>query len=289
MGQITLQKLKRRKITSALPNPEIVIDGHQDENNVKFLVKLDLKDSIKYLSKDSKVLLYPMTTQGVVLLPINLGTIEKIELNEKGYELKDQIRDNLYFNLKISKPDSRVEGYAYRLKFKKVEEKDGEIETEGEEESQSILPIVEVPDQSIPYKINMQPVTGQPPTLFVRTGMKNKIKSSAVTQYIVTTSAIKEIITNYIIDKESEGDTFREKWEILIKDLMGSKNFKFPSRNEALERSGVLSDDAEEMIEDVIVQFGRKRMFRGTQYSLNDAFINELSFNEEKDDENEVM
>ena len=70
---------------------------------------------------------------------------------------------------------------------------------------------------------------------------------------------------------------------------MGSKNFKFPSRNEALERSGVLSDDAEEMIEDVIVQFGRKRMFRGTQYSLNDAFINELSFNEEKDDENEVM
>ena len=36
-------------------------------------------------------------------------------------------------------------------------------------------------------------------------------------------------------------------------------------------------------------RFGRKRMFRGTQYSLNDAFINELSFNEDKDDENEGM
>ena len=55
----------------------------------------------------------------------------------------------------------------------------------------------------------MQTVTGQPPTLFVRTGMKTN-KSSAVTQYIVTTSAIKEIITKYIIDKESEGDTLEK-------------------------------------------------------------------------------
>ena len=289
MGQITVQKLKRRKVTAALPDPEIIIDGYQDDNNVKFSVKLDFKDSLKYLSHDSKILLYPMTTQGVVLLPLNLGTVEKIELNEKGYELKDQLRDNLYFNLKISKPDSRVEGFAYRLKFKKIEEKEDEIETDDEGESQSILPIVEVPDQSVPYKINMQPVTGQPPTLYVRTGMKNKIKSSAVTQYLITTSAIKEIITNYIIDKESEGDTFREKWEILIKNLMGDNNFKFPSREEALERSGAISEDVVDLIDDVIIQFGRKRMFRGTQYSLNDAFINELSFNEDKDDENESM
>tara|TARA_B100001750_G_C15119778_1_gene404462 strand:- start:270 stop:629 length:360 start_codon:yes stop_codon:yes gene_type:complete len=119
--------------------------------------------------------------------------------------------------------------------------------------------------------------------------MKNKIKSSAVIQYLITTSAIKEIITNYIIDKESEGDTFREKWEILIKNLMGDNNFKFPSREEALERSGAISEDVVDLIDDVIIQFGRKRMFRGTQYSLNDAFINELSFNEDKDDENEGM
>lgn len=289
MGQITIQKLKRRKVTSALPHPEIIIDGYQEENNVKFTIKLDLNDSLKYLSKDSKILLYPMTTQGVVLLPINLGTVGNIELDDKGYELRDQLRDNLYFNLKISRPDNSVEGFSYRLKFKKIDEREGEIETEGESESQSILPIVEEPDQSVPYKINMQPVTGQPPTLYVRTGMKNKIKSSAVTQYLITTSAIKEIITNYIIDKESEGDAFREKWEILIKDLMADKNFKFPSTKEALDRNGVISEDVEDLIEDVIVQFGRKRMFRGTQYSLNDAFINELSFNEDKEDDNEVV
>ncbi len=289
MGQITLQKLKRRKVTAALPDPEITINGYQDENDVKFSVKIDFKDSAKHLSQDSKVLLYPMTTQGVVLLPINLGTVGRLELNDKGYELRDQLSDNLYFNLKISRPDSRVEGFAYRLKFKKNEEKEDEIEVDGEGESQSILPIVEVPDQSVPYKINMQPITGQPPTLYVRTGMKNKIKSSAVTQYLITTSAIKEIITNYIIDKESEGDTFREKWEILIKDLMADKNFKFPSKEEALERSGAISEDVEDLIEDVIIQFGRKRMFRGTQFSLNDAFINELSFSEDREDDNEVV
>ena len=289
MGQITLQKLKRRKVTSALPDPEIIIDGYQDDNDVKFSVKLDFKDSAKFLSDDSKILLYPMTTQGVVLLPVNLGTVGKTKLNEKGYQLKDQLRDNLYFNLKISKPDSRVEGFAYRLKFKKTEEKEGEIEVDGDGESQSILPIVEVPDQSIPFKINMQPVTGQPPTLFVRTGMKNKIKSSAVTQYLVTTSAIKEIMTNYILDKESEGDNFKEKWQILIADLLGDKNFTFPSREDALERSGAISEEVDDKIEDVIIQFGRKRMFRGTQYSLNDAFINELSFSDDKDYENETM
>ena len=46
--------------------------------------------------------------------------------------------------------------------------------------------------------------------------------------------------------------------------------------------------DFEDDIEDVIVQFGRKRKFRGTQLSLNDAFLNELSLlNDDEEDEND--
>jgi len=285
MGQITLQKKKRRKITSALPNPEIILEGFQDENNVNFLVKLNFGDSKKHLSDNSKIILYPMTKQGVVLLPIYLGTVGKIEVKEDGYTLYDEMRENLYFNLKISTQESNVEGFAYKLKFKKPEEGEGEIE-EKDGDQQSILPIVEVPTQSVPFKVIMQPLQGEPPTLFVRTGLKNKIKSSAVTQYIVTTSAIRTIITNYILDRESEGDTFREKWEILIKNLINDKKFIFPSRDDALDRAGTLNTEVEDIIEDVVIQFGRKRKFRGTQYSLNDAFVNEISI-EEDNEENE--
>ena len=66
------------------------------------------------------------------------------------------------------------------------------------------------------------------------------------------------------------------------------KNYKFPERSTALDRSGTLKDDVEDDIEDVIVQFGRKRKFRGTQLSLNDAFLNELSLlNDDEEDEND--
>lgn len=289
MGQITLQKRKRRKITTALPSPEIILEGFQDGENVKFFVKINFDDSGKYLSKDSKIILYPMTKQGVVLLPIYLGTVGEIKIDEKGYFVTDEMMENLYFNLKISTANSNVEGFAYKLRFKKPESGEGEVEDQ-DGDQQSILPIVEVPNQSIPFKVLMQPVQGEPPTLFVRSGLKNKIKSSAITQYIVTTSAIKTIITNYILDRESDGDIFKEKWEILIKNLINDKKFMFPSREEALDRSGTLNSEIEDIIEDVITQFGRKRKFRGTQYSLSDAFINEVSLpKDEEENENDSM
>lgn len=285
MGQITLQKIKRRKVTTALPTPEIFLEGLQDNNNVKFSIHLNLQDSKKYLSKDSKIILYPMTKQGVVLLPIYLGTVNDIKIKEDGYELVDQTKENLYFNLKISKPNSSVEGFAYKIGFK-TNDGNGEEKIETDADQQSILPIVEQSNQAIPFKVIMQSVHGQPPTLFVKTGLKNKIKSSATIQYIVTTSAMRTIITNYILDKESEGDQFREKWEMLIRDLLSDKSFKLPSREEALDRSGNLNSDVEDMIEDVIIQFGRKRKFRGTQFSLDDAFNNEIEDqNYSEDDE----
>ena len=37
-----------------------------------------------------------MTKQGVVLLPIYLGTVGKIEIDEKGYFVTDEIMENLY-------------------------------------------------------------------------------------------------------------------------------------------------------------------------------------------------
>jgi len=114
------------------------------------------------------------------------------------------------------------------------------------------------------------------------------MKSSAITQYTVTTSAIRSIITSYILDADSIGDKFREKWELLIQNLIDDKNYKFPERSIALDRSGTLKDDVEDDIEDVIIQFGRKRKFRGTQLSLNDAFLNELSLlNDDEEDEND--
>lgn len=287
MGQISIQKFKRTKISSSFPNPEIFLEGEQIGNDIKFFVNLKFSESFKSLSKDSLIKLYPTSKQGVVYLPYNLGTVENIKIDENGYILKNEKKDNLYFNLKISSPNSNVDGYAYRIRFKNKNQGEGEIDIE-ESTQQSILPVIEDPNQAIPFKVIMNIAPGEPPTLSVRTGMKSKMKSSAITQYTVTTSAIRSIITNYILDVDSVGDKFREKWELLIQNLIDDKKYKFPDRSAAIDRSGTLKEDVEDDIEDVIVQFGRKRKFRGSQLSLNEAFLNELSLlNEDEVGEND--
>ena len=117
--------------------------------------------------------LYPVTTQGVAMIPFELGTVEKINIKENGYKIERETKENLYFNLKISDPLSVVKGYSYRLRFKKNTSEG--LEDDDESGKQSILPIVENPDQIIPFIIKMQPYTGGPPTICA-SGMKIKLK-----------------------------------------------------------------------------------------------------------------
>ena len=285
MGQITLQKFKRHKIVSALPEPEIYLEGDQISNDVSIKVIMDLKESKSFLPKDGIIRLYPVTKQGVAKLPFNLGNVNNIKIDEKGYKIEREAKENLYFNLKISDPKAIVKGYAYRLKFKKYA-KEGLIEDE-ESGQQSILPIIEDPNQGIPFLINMQPMAGEPPTLFVTTGLKNKIKNSAITQYNVSTAAIREIVSNYILDKDLFNEPHREKWELLIGSLIGEKNYQFPKRDDALSNSGVLNDEVKEDIELIIVQFGYRRKFKGTNVTLIDAFKNELLITHDSEEEEE--
>ena len=286
MGQITLQKLKRTKIVSALPEPEIYIEGEQVKQDVLLKISLQLKDSFKILPPNAIIRLYPVTTQGVVMMPLELGTVEKINIDENGYKIERETKENIYFNLKISDPLSVVKGYSYRLKFKKNTSEG--LEDDDESGKQSILPIVENPDQIIPFIIKMQSYTGGP-TIYVASGMKNKIKNSAVTQYNVCSAAIREIYTNYVLDQDLSNDYFKEKWELLIKDLLGEKEFKFKTSKDALSRSGVLKDEIQEEIEELITQFGFRNKFKGSNQNLVDAFKNELSLiPEEKDDEDDV-
>ena len=88
MGQITLQKFKRYKIVSALPEPEVYLEGEQIFNDVSIKVKLDFNESKRFLPKDGIIRLYPITKQGVAMLPFNLGTVDNIEIDEKGYKIE---------------------------------------------------------------------------------------------------------------------------------------------------------------------------------------------------------
>ena len=98
MGQISIQKFKRTKISSSFPEPEIFLEGDEIGNNIKFFVNLKFSESIKSLSKDSLIKLYPTSKQGVVYLPYDLGTVENIKIDEGGYIIKNEKKDNLYFN-----------------------------------------------------------------------------------------------------------------------------------------------------------------------------------------------
>lgn len=287
MGQITLQKFKRTKIVSALPEPEIYIEGEQIGQDVLVKISLQFKDSFKSLPPNAIIRLYPVTTQGVVMEGLKLGTVEKIDIKENGYIVERETKENLYFNLKISDPLSIVKGYSYRLKFKKKTSEG--LEDDEESGKQSILPIIEDPDQIVPFIVKMQSYTGGP-TIYVASGMKNKIKNSAVTQYSVCSAAIREIFTNYILDQDLSNDIFKEKWELLIKDLLGKKEFKFKTSKEALSRSGVIKDEIQEEIGELITVFGLRNKFKGSNQNLFEAFKNELNFVQEEnnDDDDDV-
>ena len=56
----------------------------------------DFSESIKSLSKDSIIKLYPTSKQGVVFLPYDLGTVENININEDGYTIQNEKKDNIY-------------------------------------------------------------------------------------------------------------------------------------------------------------------------------------------------
>ena len=71
--------------------------------------------------------------------------------------------------------------------------------------------------------------------------------------------------------------------------MIGNKEFKFKKSKDALSRSGVLKEEIEEEIEDLITQFGLRNKFKGSNQNLVDAFKKELNLiSEENDDEDDI-
>lgn len=291
MTQITVQKIKRYRINSSLPNPEIFLEGDENEKGINIKITLNFSKYTKQkLNGNSYVKIYPRTKYGgIALEPIELGTVDKLEINQTGYFLIDQKKDNLTFKLKVTNTNHYVEGETADLNFKKFEGKNDEkslVDDDEDDASNSIFPIQEVEDLTIPFKVDMEPRVGSPPTLYVMKGLKNKIKNDASIQFIIITAATREVIKNFIINSDFENTRFKDKWELFIGNLTGNTDYKFPKRTDAVERSGNIKDNINDDIEEIISFLGSKK-FKGSDMLLLSAFKDTLFFKDIDEDDDE--
>ena len=223
MGTHLLNVTGRTKIIHAKSgNTEVKIIGENSEGGVKYSIELKLSEKHNF-PKDAIITLYPYQTSGGAYEPVNLGTVEKQENIGKEILLPESDVDNLIFRLKVSK-SKYILGLADRVSF--FEDEEGLSQTGS---TSTLLPIL-TDDISSPYKIKMAPNGSRPPILIVnkKSNIKSKLISDPYTMILVYTAAVREILTNFLIDTRYSDDRWKDEWIKFIHKIQGEPDKEPP-------------------------------------------------------------
>ena len=173
--------------------------------------------------KDAIITLYPYQRSGGAYEPVNLGTVEKQENINKEILLPESDVDNLNFRLKVSK-SKYILGLADEVRF--FEDEEGLSQTGS---TSTLLPIL-TDDISSPYKIKMAPNGSRPPILIVnkKSNIKSKLISDPYTMALIYTAAVREILTNFLIDTRYSDDRWKDEWIKFIHKVQGEPDKEPP-------------------------------------------------------------
>ena len=223
MGTHLLNVTGRKKIIHAKSeNTEIKIIGENSERGVKYSIDLKINEKHAF-PKDAIITLYPYQKSGGAYEPVNLGTVAKQENIGKEILLPESDIDNLIFRLKVSK-SKYILGLADRVAF--FEDEEGLSQTGS---TSTLLPIL-TDDISSPYKIKMAPNGSRPPILIVnkKSNIKSKLISDPYTMILIYTAAVREILTNFLIDTRYSDDRWKDEWIKFIHKIQGEPDKEPP-------------------------------------------------------------
>jgi hypothetical protein len=231
MGTHLLNVTGRKKIIHAKSgNTEVKIIGENSDGGVKYSIDLKINEKHAF-PKDAIITLYPYQKSGGAYEPVNLGTVAKQENIGKEILLPESDVDNLIFRLKVSK-SKYILGLADRVTF--FEDEEGLSQTGS---TSTLLPIL-TDDISSPYKIKMAPNGPRPPILIVnkKSNIKSKLISDPYTMILVYTAAVREILTNFLIDIRYSDDRWKDEWIKFIHKIQGEPD-KEPPKPYFIENS----------------------------------------------------
>ena len=215
MTQVVSNKTGRKKIVKASgENTEIKITAKKFSDYLEIRTELKLNSEHKF-NEDYNISIQPYETKGFARPPMDMGTVGNP--SDLSFNLDDISLDTLLFRLKVVDKNNTVKGYADEIKPDLSG--GGNDTSEGGDGSNTILPIKEDESIKLPFAIQMEP--DSKPVLLVKSklNLKEQFKHDIKTKVFIYTSVIRQILTNYLSDKNYADCS---KKEVFINKVLGN-------------------------------------------------------------------
>ena len=215
MTQVVSNKTGRKKIVKAVgENTEIKIIAKKLADYLEVETELKLNPEHKF-KENYNISLQAYEKQGLAYEPRDMGTVgnpSDLSFNIEGISL-----DTLLFRIKVVDKENIVKGFADEIKPELSGE--GTETHEGGDGANTILPIKEDESIKLPFAIQMEP--DSKPVLLVKSklNLKEQFKHDIKTKVFIYTSVIRQILTNYLSDKNYADCS---KKEVFINKVLGN-------------------------------------------------------------------
>jgi hypothetical protein len=214
MTQVVSNKTGREKIVKASgENTEIKIIAKNFNDYIEVRTELKLDPEHKF-SKDCQISIQPYESKGFAKSPMDMGTVG--EASDLVFNLDDISIDTLLFRIKVVDKNNIVKGFADEIR---PDFSGGTGTSEGGDGSNTILPIKEDSSLKLPFAVQMEP--GSKPVLLVKSklNLKEQFKHDIKTKVFIYTSIIRQILTNYLSDKNYDDCT---KKNLFLNKVLGN-------------------------------------------------------------------
>ena len=198
MTQIISNRTGREKIIKAEgQNTEIVILAKENKEFIQINAEVKLNKDHQF-KDEYKIFLQAYETSGNAKEPWNLGTVGKTE--EYSFSFNDLNIESLLFRLKIVDSKQIIKGYADEIR-PTLSGLGSNSKFNIGQNSNTLLPIRESDKIRLPFAIEMSPYNK--PILLVKSKhhLKEKFKWDISTKVFIYTSSIRQILTNYLSDR----------------------------------------------------------------------------------------
>ena len=268
MTQVVSNKTGRKKIVKAIgENTEIKIIAKKFVDYIEINTELKLNPEHKF-KEDYNISLQAYEKQGLGYEPKDMGTVgnpSDLFFNIEGISL-----DTLLFRLKVVDKENVIKGFADEIKPDLSGE--GNEMYDGGDGTDTILPIKEDSSLKLPFGIQME--ADSKPILLVKSklNLKEQFKHDIKTKVFIYTSVIRQILTNYLSDKNYEDCS---KKEVFINKVLGNAGLdtSIDEIPEYFNDDKSVNQEAVEWIEDVTAAcINMPVMFKGSKTNYLSLF-----------------
>jgi hypothetical protein len=274
MSQIVSNRTGRKKIFYKGDSPEIKVFAEQINNSLKYRTELNLNPDSNYKSH-YKITIQAYEKNGSADKPYDMGTVGSPS-NLASVIVKDINIDSVLFRLKIVDENNTIKGYASKIPVVSEPELSNEDPSSTNKKSvnsnaDTILPVQETSNINVPFRVLMS--AGQKPILQLKANLnlKEKLRNDIITKTLIYTAAIKEILTNYLIDKEYKSDPNKNIFIDKVRQNCGEDLPEPPK--EFLESDQSINQEAVEWIDAAVAGcLNRTTNFQNKQESLFSIF-----------------